>query len=162
MLRNCRLLLRFWTSALSKEEWRQLKGVTGSRLSPWRAFQTRLITMEIVSEEQQSVLQHTDSGPALPSVAGGVEESCDPKNKSCDGVASSSGIQDDTLARHYATEEGYEYLQRGHSTEIFKIIITNVPPKIGYSVSDFYYVRPGTSKCSNSNFSLCNYNYIRH
>ncbi|XP_064391764.1 tRNA (uracil-5-)-methyltransferase homolog A-like [Halichondria panicea] len=131
MLRNCRLLLRFWTSALSKEEWRQLKDITGSRLTPWRGCQTRLITtMDTVSEEQQSVIQHTDT---LPSVAGGVEESCDPKSKSCDGVASTSGIQDNTHARRYATEEGYEYLQRGHSTEIFKIIISNVPPKIGYS-----------------------------
>ncbi len=135
MLRNCRLLLRFWTSALSKEEWRQLKDITGSRLTPWRGCQTRLITtMDTVSEEQQSVIQHTDT---LPSVAGGVEESCYPKSKSCDGVASTSGIQDNTHARRYATEEGYEYLQRGHSTEIFKIIISNVPPKIGYSVSNF-------------------------
>jgi len=52
--------------------------------------------------------------------------------------ASASGHQSAegaTAASRYAGDKGYEYLQRGFSTEMFKIEIGNMPPKMGYSVS---------------------------
>lgn len=71
-----------------------------------------------------------------PEVVSLTRESPDPDSKACNQgpEASSSGIKDDPITP-YRNEEGYEYLQRGHSTELFKIIISNLPPKIGYSVS---------------------------
>ncbi len=65
-----------------------------------------------------------------------VEGSCNKKSKSCDSEVSSSAATE-VIRAQYAQEEGYEYLQRGHSTEIFKIVISNIHPKMGFSVSNY-------------------------
>ncbi len=66
-----------------------------------------------------------------------VEGPCDKKSKSCDSEVSSSAAATEVIRAKYAQEEGYEYLQRGHSTEIFKIVISNIHPKMGFSVSNY-------------------------
>lgn len=83
------------------------------------------------NETTLNVAQNIDPSPH--SVAEQVEDSCDKEIKSCDSQMSSAATEE--IRAQYAREEGYEYLQRGHSTEIFKIVISNVHPKMGYSVS---------------------------
>lgn len=52
------------------------------------------------------------------------------------GSACVSGVVGDpiSLPTKYLNDERYTYLQQGFSSEIFKIEINNIPPRIGYKV----------------------------
>ena len=75
------------------------------------------------------------------------EKSCDPTSMSHDELnqegikgGGASGITDKqeidftSLAAKYSSDERYGYLQKGFSTEMYKIELNNIPPKIGYKV----------------------------
>lgn len=81
------------------------------------------------------------------------EQSCDPTSMSHDepnlgdvkvGGACASDIKQETdvtsLPAKYSTDERYGYLQKGFSTEMYKIEINNIPPKIGYKVRGSIFV----------------------
>ncbi len=130
----------------------------------WKGMETSVeqpqsIDSEASSNAMQNIKASSNTAqhiePTLHSATEKVDESCDQESKSCDqdskscdqeskscdqeskscGDQLSSSEATEIIIARYAQEEGYEYLQRGHSTEIFKIIISNIHPKMSYSVS---------------------------